>query len=143
MTFSEFFDALPAITAIVAIIAPVVSTALTLRSNERVKRLEISAPLMRSATTKLISTYSAIQRLSDGGEECALNSQMAAFRTACYELASLVPEPSLQKRIFAFSDSVHSNMLICPSDEKDEFQSILAAVSSYTTVSHRKKKSRG
>lgn len=138
MTASEFFEALPTITAIVAIIAPVVSTALTLRSNERVKRLEISAPLMRSATTKLISAYAAIQRLSDGGEEYALNSQMATFRTACYELASLVPEPSLQTRIFAFSDSVLSNGLICPSEEKDEFQAILAAVSIYTTVSRRK-----
>lgn len=138
MTTTELLDALPTITAIVAIIAPVVSTALTLRSNERVRRLEISAPLMRSATTKLISSYSAISHNREAADDLGLDAAIADFRPACYELALLVPNRTLQRRIFAFPDAVVANRLICPEEEKDEFQAILSAVSVYTTVSRQK-----
>lgn len=98
---------LTSFTALAAVIGPIISSVITVRSNERIKRFETYSPQMYSAVRNLSKAYSGLPRKADFEAASTYNRTVLSeeapakyreFSAAAYELMSLMPSSCVQNR---------------------------------------------
>lgn len=101
---------LSSVTAIVAVIGPIVSSVITLKSNESLKRLDLYSPRVYEAAQKFMMLYSKIPRYEDLEWKTELEFSNACkkargpikeFIAAGYEVASLMPNENIQQNLLS------------------------------------------
>lgn len=126
------------LTAIAAVLAPTVSAIMTVRSNERLKRLELQYPKAADAVENLIGLYSRQPRIfdlitDDPEEELRhrelVDSSFAEIKRRCYEVISLVPNKKIHRQILSFLDVMRMNLGYPNTEEEKAFQELIAAIS--------------
>lgn len=112
---------LTSLTALAAVIGPIVSAIITVRSNERAKRLDLYAPQLYAAVQKLSDTYAALPRkrnFQNTGtyQRTTINEesylQYRAFSAAAYEVMALFSSPEIHTQIKALLESTKDVALI-------------------------------
>lgn len=134
------------ITAIAAVIIPVISTAITLRHNEKLKRTELHSPKIYEAVNQLVGAYSNLMRYDDPNfsppsglsaedhkgfirnRNQATYIQFMTFKTACYEIISLIPNAEIHNDLLALLVELE-RFHHCPDEEHDQlFYATLAKI---------------
>lgn len=128
--------ALTSVTALAAVIGPIVSSAITVRSNERTKRFEQYAPQLYTAVQRFSNAYSDYPRLS---ELAARNKNrealvdMAKYKykelsAAAYNVISFIPDEEIHAQTIAFLNSIQASELATPKEDAmfQELSALLA-----------------
>ena len=151
--WSALLSALPSVTAIVAILVPAISSALASRSQERVKRAEMHAPHVYDALSEMTQAYSSLYR---DGEQIyvenpyetmrATQARYEIFRTAAFQVLSLVPGLEIQQQISELLEAIRKNGFHVAPGYDTQFLALLNSVNAYMLSSKvkgtRKRKKR-
>ena len=126
------------VAAIAAIVAPVITSVSTNRSQERIKKLELHAPLVYNALADMTKSFSAMLRPNelDSTFEHSDNLRAAkfryeTFRAAALTVLSLVPGANIQQQTSELLDAIRStNYLVQPANDA-QFLEMLNSVNAY------------
>lgn len=133
------------ITAMIAIAAPIITSSITIRSQERMKKNELYAPRVYDALADLSVKYSQIPRRSTATdvdsakiEYLEVLERHGEFMAACYTVMSLIPGEGIQRQIMdLLSDLEHYP---CPDDKHDKmFCRLMNDINEYLLTSKVKK----
>lgn len=136
-------------TAIAAIVGPIISAWFTVRSNERMKHMELHAPHVYESLRKMIFHYSNMTRLfecnSDDPEdkrqhELRADADKKEFLLACYEVMSLIPCYDIHQKILTFMQTLNYGYRL--SEDEAEFQNLISDISFEIALRSPKKKKR-
>ena len=130
--------AMSAVTAIAAITAPVITSVSANRSQERIKKLELHAPLVYNALADMTKSFSAMLRSNelDSTLEHSANLRVAkfqyeTFRAATLTVLSLVPGEAIQQQASELLDAIRkTNFLVFPAND-EQFLELLNSVNAY------------
>lgn len=130
---------LSSVTAIAAVIVPAITTAKTIKSNERMKRLELYSPRLFDAVKRMVDTYSQLKRSDQldnpNGQELSESEKVESrilcsdFFAACCEVMSLIDNNQIQIKLSTLIDDLDSSPVIDSSSDYT-FQQITAAIAS-------------
>ena len=132
MTFDEILTLMPTFTAVAAIVAPTISTAITVRSNERMKRAEIYAPRLYAAVQRLSETYAKFNRspiysTTESPPQSVVETRAAAaykeFSAAAYDVMALVADPDVHAQICDLLESLEKYPYVL-SEQDAKFQAL-------------------
>ncbi len=131
------------ITAIAAIVAPTISAIMTIKSNEKIKQLELHSPKVYDAVNRMISSYSKMPRLLDDFDTTEydpernaqilqhVNSAFSDFRACCYEVIALIPNVEIHQQIASFINIVNLNYHL--PEEEAAFRELVTAITLATS----------
>lgn len=138
MSNVDFPLLLTSLTALAAVIGPVVSTCITIRSNERLRREELHTPKVYAAISQMISAFHGLHRQGDrvthsgwDPEQRVRDSQSAytAFSAACFDLMSLMPNEDIRGQLTYLLQSINSTGFQVSAEHEAVFNQIIAAIS--------------
>lgn len=136
MDFTIISLALTSFTALAAVIGPIISSIITVRSNERTKKCELYSPRVYDAVHKFTEAYAKLPRKADydnGSDyrrhELALEylSAFKDFAHAGYEVMSYLPNDEIHDQIVALIGILDGRRWIGPDHDKD-FQKLAAVL---------------
>lgn len=134
-------------TALVAIVAPVVTSFLANKSQERMKKMEVYIPRVYDALAEMTEAYGNLTRIDTSHDEESYNKlyllaveRCQEFEAACYKVMSLVPGENIQRHIAALLQDIGHSALM-PSSEHDKiFCQLISEVHQYLLTSKVKNK---
>lgn len=150
MDFTIISLALTSFTALAAVIGPIISSIITVRSNERTKKCALYSPRVYDAVHKFTEAYAKLPRKADydsrsdyGRSEMSLEylSAFKAFTWAGYEVMSYLPNQEIHDQIIALIGILDGRHWVGPEHDKD-FQKLAAilAIELASEVSPDKKR---
>lgn len=144
------------ITAIAAVIIPVISTAITLRHNEKIKRTELHSPKIYDAVNQLVITYFNLLHYGDPDtkykpwttiEESRANkeafsdlkfSRFKPFKIACYNVLSLISDETVHREILELINTLEERFQNPDQDTDAAFERVLLRISKATSPKYSK-----
>lgn len=127
---------LTSLTALAAVIGPIISSVITVKSNERVKRFEQYTPQLYAAVKRFTEAYSKFKRAMDysGADKHRqefLKGQAPEiyreFSAAAYDVISFVPNPEIHEMIIDLLSDLEYSWKVGTEEDK-KFQEIAAAI---------------
>lgn len=131
-----------AVTAVVAIVAPIISNIVNVKSNEKLKRLELHSPRVYHAVAQMIISYSNMPRHWDYTEKNLeqkeryyqeVHESFNQFRASSYEVMSLVPNIKIHQQILDCINILEANSGHHFPKNEEAFQKIVAAIAMETS----------
>lgn len=127
---------LSSVTALAAVIGPIVSSAITVRSNERTKRFEQYAPQQYAAVQRFSNAYSDYPRSNElsarnRNREALLDSASYKYKELCaaaYGVMSFIASKEIHTQTIAFLESIQASELATPKEDA-MFQELSALLS--------------
>lgn len=131
---------LTSITALAAVIGPVVSTCITVRSNERLRRDELYAPKLYSAISQVIVAFHRLHRKDDfityAGWDLDLRTKSTYesytnFSVSCFELMSLLPDEGIRSQLTDLLSVIGSAGFQVSPENEVAFNQIVSEISHF------------
>lgn len=144
--WSQFSAIMSSVTAIVAIIAPVVTSRLTIKSQERVKKMELYNVRVYDALADMANAYASLDtRDTSFGDEAEQRrlyllsvEKCSNFRSTCLKIMSLVPVSAVRCKINLLLQDIGVSIL-SPTKEHDQiFYELIKDVNAYLLESRVK-----
>lgn len=134
------------VTAVIAIVAPVATSILTIKAQERMKKMELYSPRVYDALAEMSLRYSRLIRGSASRSEeewrteySEATNRLQEFRAASYTVMSLVPGKGIQKQILDLLNSFDHSL--SPDKRQDEmFSQLMNDINEYMLTSKVKDK---
>lgn len=133
-------------TAVIAIVAPVISSIITVRSQERMKRNELYTPRVYNALAEMSLRYSQLPRYPTATDDEAMRAEYLEalnkhreFMAACYTVMSLIPGEGIQQQITDLLSSFEGSL--SPNSSHDKmYCKLMNDINEYLRTSKIKKK---
>lgn len=134
------------VTAVIAIVAPVISSIITMKSQERMKKHELYTPRVYDALAEMSLKYSQLPRRSTATDRDAYHveylealNKHQEFMASCYTVMSLIPGEGIQQQITDLLNSFEGSL--SPSGNQDKmFCLLMNDINEYLRTSKIKKK---
>lgn len=137
MNTSDLVVLLSSVTAIIAVVAPVVSTLVTVKSNERIARLKLRIPQNYEAINRMVSAYSKLQDnnkcdyLADADDfqtRHRMLTEYHEFMAAAYSLMTLVTNESIHQQIIELVASIKQNHYTVYVEDNEMFNKLICDI---------------
>ncbi|MBQ7001715.1 MAG: hypothetical protein IJN67_11850 [Oscillospiraceae bacterium] len=141
---------LTSLTALAAVIGPIISSIITIRSNERTKRFEIYSPQLYSAVRKFSDAYSRIPReaalktYNEYGKTMLREKAVDAyqeFSSAAYEVISFIDDSDIHDQITNLLAELEKASFASP-EYDHRFQKVMSAIAKKLSADFSPKKDR-
>ena len=136
MDFEQLSLTLTTITAIAAILGPIISTIISIRSNRKLRKMEMYAPRIFQAVQKLSDAYSQFPRKADYEATSDIQrpglvkksaSAHRALIAAAYELMSLIADDDIHAHVNVLIASLEGHKFATSEHDK-KYQSLTSAI---------------
>lgn len=139
LDLSQISLILPGISTIVAIVAPVITSIWTIKSQEKMKKLEMYSPRVYDALAELSRTYSKLNRGNNApnDDESQMALYMAAqshyyeFMASCYKVMSLVPGAEIHEHISVLLTDIRQFAYSPNRVHDDQFSQLVSEINEY------------
>ncbi|MBE6976244.1 MAG: hypothetical protein E7439_03485 [Ruminococcaceae bacterium] len=143
--YSVVSAVMSSVTAVIAIVAPIISSIVAAKSQERMKRNELYAPRVYDALAQMSLRYSLLPRISTATDSDAAHAEYlealdrhSEFMASCYTVMSLVPGETIQEQITALLASFEGSL--SPDRKQDKmFCQLMNDINEYLRTSKIKK----
>lgn len=128
---------LTSVTALAAVIGPVVSTCITIRSTERLRREELRAPKVYAAISQLINAFHGLHRQNDRVSHSGwdleqhnkhIREAYTTFSVACFEVMSLMNNEEIRDNLSALLDWICSSNFYVSAEHECTFHQVIADI---------------